>query len=186
MAEIDEFAQELIRKFGMQELPVEGGLFVQTYKSPEIVPTEGLPERYPSPKPFGTAILYLLTTDPDCFSAIHRLPTDEIYHFYLGDPVEMLLLREDGSSERVILGQDLLAGQQVQFVAPRDVWQGSHLIPGGRFALIGTTMAPGYSDDDFVLGERDPLIERYPGEKQLIRRLTREIKDAPAETEFLG
>ena len=74
--------------------------------------------RYRSARIFGSAIYYLLTAEPDCFSALHKLPTEEIYHFYLGDPVEMLLLYPDGRIERVILGQDLLGGQQVQFVVP--------------------------------------------------------------------
>ncbi len=179
LEEIDEFAQKLIRRYKMQELPVEGGLYVQTYKSLEIIPVEALPMRYKFPKAFGTAILYLLTTDPNCFSAMHRLPTDEVYHFYLGDPVEMLLLYSDGRSEHVILGQDVLVNQRVQFVAPRSVWQGSHLLSGGRFALIGTTMAPGYEDDDYEAGVRDALIARYPQEKELITRLTRELSDLP-------
>lgn len=179
LAEIDKFAQELIRKFKMEELPIEGGLYVQTYKSSEIIPAESLPKRYNLPRAFGTAILYLLTTDLNCFSAMHRLPTDEVYHFYLGDPVEMLLLYPNGRSEHVILGQDILANQRVQFVAPRAVWQGSHLLSGGRFALIGTTMAPGYGDDDYEAGVRDDLVARYPQEKVLITRLTRERSDLP-------
>src|SRR5256885_2050065 len=83
------------------------------------------------------------------------------YHYYLGDPVEILQLYPDGRSERVILGQDVLHGQQVQYVAPREVWMGSHLLPGGKFALIGTTMAPGFTNDDYVGGERAALIQQY-------------------------
>jgi len=181
MYEVDEFAKELIHRFGMEVLPIEGGLFVQTYKSPETIAAEALPERYEFTKAFSTAILYLYTTDPDCFSAMHRLPTDEVYHFYLGDPVEMLLLYPDGKARHVILGQDIFAGQRVQFVAPRGVWQGSHLLPGGRFALIGTTMAPGYEDDDYEAGVRDELVALYPQEKNLITHLTREPSDTPGE-----
>jgi len=171
--EVDEFAKELIHRFGMEILPIEGGLFVQTYKSSETIPVEVLPERYNLKKAFSTAILYLYTADRNCFSAMHRLPTDEVYHFYLGEPVEMLLLYPDGKAEHVILGQDIFAGQRVQFVAPRGVWQGSHLLTGGRFALIGTTMAPGYEDDDYEAGVREELIALFPHERNLISRLTR-------------
>jgi uncharacterized protein len=165
--------QQLIEMFNLNPLPVEGGLFFQTYCSPESITRDHLPERYSGSKPFGTAIVYLLTPEPDSFSALHRLPTDEVYHFYLGDPVELLQLHPDGRSERIILGQDIFNGQKVQHVVPRDVWQGSHLIPGGKFALLGTTMAPGYTDEDYVGGEAEALIAKYPDREQIIKQLTR-------------
>ena len=166
-------ADQVIELLQLIPLPVEGGHFRQTYRSEETVPAGALPARYGRAKTLGTAIYYLLTPDPDSFSALHRLPTEEVYHFYLGDPVEMLLLRPDGGSERVVLGQDLLAGQRVQHVVPRGVWQGSRLADGGRFALMGTTMAPGYDEHDYTGGERDDLVRRYPAEADRIRRLTR-------------
>jgi predicted cupin superfamily sugar epimerase len=165
---------ERLRQFyNLEPLPVEGGLFKQTYLSAESIDSRCLPERYCESHPYGTATLYLLNTDPDCFSAMHHLPTDEVYHFYMGDPVEMLLLYPDGHSQHVVLGQDVFAGQKVQFVAPRGVWQGSHLLDGGNYALIGTTMAPGYVDSDYTGGTREDLTRLYPQEAGLIRRLTR-------------
>lgn len=166
-------AERLIELLELSPLPVEGGYFRQTWRSEETIASRALPARYGRAKTLGTAIYYLLTSDPDSFSALHRLPTEEVYHFYLGDPVEMLLLRPEAGSERVLLGQDLLAGQRVQFVVPRNVWQGSRLADGGRFALMGTTMAPGFDEDDYVSGERDDLVRRYPAEADGIRRLTR-------------
>jgi predicted cupin superfamily sugar epimerase len=166
-------AERLIQLLDLRPLPVEGGFFRQTYRSDETMPAEALPSRYGRPKTLGTAIYYLLTPDPDSFSALHRLPTEEVYHFYLGDAVEMLLLHPDGRSERVLLGQDLLAGQRVQHVVSRDVWQGSRLADGGRFALMGTTMAPGFDESDYTGGVREDLVLRYPGEADRIRRLTR-------------
>jgi hypothetical protein len=165
--------EDLIRLYGFEPLPVEGGVFKQMYVSNERIAHEGLPDRYTHDKPLGTAILYLYTPDPDSFSAMHKLPTDEIYHFYLGDPVELLQLYPDGHSERVLLGQDILNGQHVQYVARREVWMGSHLLPGGRFALIGTTMAPGFTPDDYIGATREELIAQYPHEAELIKRLTR-------------
>lgn len=166
--------EEIIRVLGLRPLPGEGGLYRETYASAERLPASALPERYAGEeKPFGTAIFYLLTAQEDSFSALHRLPTDEIYHFYLGDPVEMTLLHPDGSSQQVLLGNDVLGGQQVQFVAPRGAWQGSRLAPGGRYALLGTTMAPGFTPADFEAGGREELVERYPDEKERIENLTR-------------
>jgi uncharacterized protein len=166
---------EIIEVLGLKPLSKEGGLFTQTYISEEKTPPSALPERYANgTRPFGTAILYLLTSDPDSFSAFHCLLTDEIYHFYLGDAVEMTLLHPDGGSRQVVLGQDILHGQHVQFVVPHGVWQGCKLIPGGRFALMGTTMAPGFEWDDFEEGKREALSLLYPGEKEIIASLTRE------------
>jgi hypothetical protein len=165
-------AQELIERLNLEPLPIEGGFFRQTYVSAETIPPSALPERYRGDKPFSTAIYYLLTSDADSFSAMHRLPTDEVYHFYLGDPVEMLLLFPDGSGRRVVLGQDIAAGQHVQFLAPAGAWQGSRLIAGGHFALMGTTMAPGFDPTDFVSGRRAELVARYPNHANVIRALT--------------
>jgi predicted cupin superfamily sugar epimerase len=162
-------ANELIRYLRLEPLPIEGGYFRQTWSSDDLVSIPG----YDSPRPAGTAIYYLLTSDPDSFSAMHRLATGEIYHFYLGDPVEMLLLAEGAPGRRIILGLDLFGGQHVQYVAPRSVWQGSRLIRGGRFALLGTTMAPGFDARDFTLGRRQELLPRFPEHAALIRELTR-------------
>src|SRR5262249_4951546 len=118
-------AEQLIRALALEPLPEEGGYYRQTYRCPETTGPEALPPRYRTSKPFGTAIYYLLSAEPGCFSALHRLPTDEIYHFYLGDPVELLLLFPHGGVERTVLGSDVLGGEQVQLVVPRGVWQGS-------------------------------------------------------------
>jgi uncharacterized protein len=162
-------ANELIRYLRLEPLPIEGGYFRQTWLSDDLVSVQG----YDSPRPAGTAIYYLLTSEPDSFSALHRLATGEIYHFYLGDPVEMLMLAEGDPGRRIILGSDLLGGQHVQYMVPRSVWQGSRLIPGGRFALLGTTMAPGYDARDFTLGRRQELARQFPAHATLIQALTR-------------
>jgi len=164
-------AEQLIAHLSLVPLPGEGGYFKQTYRADETIPQQALPTRYRSAKAFSTAIYYLLTEET--FSALHILPTEEVYHFYLGDPVEMLLLYPDGRDERIVLGPDVLHGQRVQFVVGRGVWQGSRLIPGGRFALMGTTMAPGFDPSDFVGADRDALLLRYAAEGDLIRALTR-------------
>jgi len=166
-------ADQIIKLLGLEPLLEEGGLFRQTYRSAEQVSAAALPPRYTAPRRLATAIYYLLTDDPDSFSALHRLKTDEIYHFYLGDPVEMLVLHPDGGSERPILGPDLVAGQQLQLVVTAGSWQGSRLIRSGRYALLGTTMAPGYEQDDFELGDRGNLLRDYPGQAELIWGLTR-------------
>jgi hypothetical protein len=166
-------AETLIHHLGLQPLEAEGGHFRQTYRADETLPGSALPPRYGRDKPMATAIYYLLRDEPDSFSALHRLPTDEIYHFYLGDPVEMLLLFPGRKGEVVVLGQDLEASQHLQLVVPRGVWQGSKLKTGGSYALMGTTMAPGFDSQDFEAGAREELIRDYPEQAGRIRALTR-------------
>ncbi len=166
-------ADEIIRHLGLEPLPDEGGLFRRCYCSTETVPGAALPCRYTSDRPYGSAIYYLLTDDPDSFSALHRLRTDEVYHFYLGDPVSLLLVHVDGTVEERILGPDLLHGQHVQTVAPHGVWQGSRLVAGGAWALLGTTMAPGFDVADFELADRDALVAQHPEHTDKIIDLTR-------------
>ncbi len=159
--------EALKQKLGLVPLSFEGGFYRETHRSSRMLQ---LPD-YPEEKAFSTAIYYLLT--PETFSWMHRLRTPEIYHFYLGDPVELLLLFPNQTSERVILGPDLMNGQTVQKVVPEGVWQGSRVIKGGRFALMGTTMAPGFDLTDFEASAAEPLIQGWPGQDALIRALCR-------------
>lgn len=174
---MDDIIEKLKNRFGLRPLTGEGGLYAQNYTCSETFPLQSLPERYRSgdgDKPYGTAILFLLTENT--FSKLHRLPTDEVYHFYLGDPVEMLQLLPDGTGKTVILGANVLNGMEVQTVAPKGVWQGSRLLPGGKYALIGCTMAPGYTQSDFEEGERENLTIQYPAFEGKIIGLTGEAK----------
>jgi predicted cupin superfamily sugar epimerase len=157
-------AEQIIELFGMKPLPGEGGYYVETYRSREKIARIGLTERN-----FGSAILYLLT--PDTFSALHRLRSDEIFHFYLGDTVTMLQLHPDGTGEVITLGQDILNGQRVQVTVPKDTWQGCMLNEGGRFALMGTTVAPAFEFADFEAASRDKLLKQYTDHRDLIVRL---------------
>lgn len=162
---------ELIQLLNLKPLPHEGGFFAETYRSYERI--EALPHRYDGgTRAFSTAIYYLLT--PDTFSAMHRLPSDELYHFYLGDTVEILQLYEDGTGTITKIGNDLASGVRPQVIIPRGVWQGSRLVSGGKVALLGTTVAPGFEFTDFESGRRDRLLSSYPQFAEMITALTRE------------
>lgn len=165
-------AEELIRLLDLQPHPREGGYFRETYRCAEGIEPAASPPRYAARRSFGTCIYYLLT--PTTCSALHRLASDEIFHFYLGSPVRMLQLLPDGTGRTLVLGPDLAAGQQVQVVVPRGVWQGSFLEPGGDFALLGCTVAPGFEFADYQDGKRSELVRQFPAFSDTILRLTPE------------
>lgn len=145
--------------------PKEGGFFAETYRSASDMATQN------GPRSLHTAIYYLLT--PDSFSEMHVLPGDEMFHFYLGDAVETLQLYPDGSSDIITLGQDIAHGMKLQHVVRGGVWQGSRLKPGGKYALLGTTMSPGFAYEDYESGTASELITQWPDRSALIRELTR-------------
>jgi len=155
----------------MKPLAGEGGYYVQTYRAKEKIHPAALPAGYTGERNFCTAILYLLT--PDTFSALHRLSSDEIFHFYLGQPVTMLQLHPDGSSEVIYLGHDITNGRRVQVTVPQGTWQGCCLCEGAKFALMGTTVSPGFEFADYEQADRENLLEQYPRQKELIMRLTK-------------
>ena len=131
-------AQEIIETLGLEPLAGEGGYFRQTW----IADAE-------NGRPAGTAIIYLVT--PDSFSALHRLDAPEVFHFYKGDACEQIVIDPAGNLTTTVLGSDILVGEQVQSVVPADCWQGTKLVEGGEWALVGTTMAPGYLQSGFEL-----------------------------------
>jgi len=171
-------ADQIIALFNLKPHPEEGGYFAETYRSPETLSENALPSRFKGIRSFGTAIYYLLT--PETFSAIHRLQSDEIFHFYFGDPVEMLQLRPDGSGKVITIGSDILNGMQPQVVVPRGVWQGAKLSKDGRFALLGTTVSPGFEWVDYEPGRKDQLLKSYPEFQEWIIALANPQKPSPA------
>lgn len=163
-------AERLIDMLGLAPHPEEGGFFIETWRGNRTVAAEAFGGVYDGPRSVGTAIYYLLT--PQTFSALHRLKSDEVFHFYLGDPVEMLHLHPDGRHERLVLGQDLEAGERLQVVVPAGVWQGARLLEGGAVALLGCTVAPGFEFADYDHGDRAALTAGWPAAAAMIERLT--------------
>jgi predicted cupin superfamily sugar epimerase len=158
-------ADEIKTLLKLEPHPIEGGYYRRTYASAHGV---GMPR---GDRPMSTAIYYLL--EPGTFSEMHVLASDEIFHFYLGDPVEMLQLLPDGSSAVFTLGPDLAAGQHVQLVVPAGVWQGTRLIGDGKVALLGCTVTPGFDFADYRSASYAELAEKWPLEADQIKALTR-------------
>ena len=153
--------ETLIAHYGLEPIPQEGGLFRETWKGPER----------PDGGPEGTAIVALLTADD--YSALHRLPYAETWHFYLGDPLELLLLAPDGGSRTVVLGPDVMGGQFVQFTIPPGTWMGGRVVAPGSWAFFGCTMAPGFTYEGYEHGDAAELSTRYPDRAEQIGTLSR-------------
>lgn len=162
-------AEKIIELYGMEPLEVEGGYFTETYRADENIAKDALPSRYNGDRDFSTAILYLLPA-AQC-SRFHKVKSDEIFHFYLGDPVEMVWLLEDGTIKKMVLGHDITAGQQVQITVPKGTWQGACVKEGGKFALMGCTVAPGFEFADFEIPEKSKLLTQYPHAEEEIKKL---------------
>lgn len=161
-------AQQVIDTLGLQPHPEEGGFFIETHRDNEMLGSA--PDRYEGGRCQSTAIYYLLT--PETYSHMHLLQSDEVFHFYAGDPCEMLQLHPDGSGEVLHFGADLAAGQRPQIRVPRGSWQGMRLLPGGEFALMGCTVSPGFEFADYSHGDRAELLRKHPEFEVLIRILT--------------
>ena len=153
---------QLVERLRLEPLPLEGGLFRQTWVGEER-----------DERPVGTAIVVLLAAEGGHFSAMHRLPIDEVWYFQSGDPIELLLL-EPGTPGRVaILGQDVLGGQALQLTVPAGTWMGARVVPGGEWSLFATSMAPGFIPSDYDPGDADALARMWPAHETTIRALTR-------------
>jgi predicted cupin superfamily sugar epimerase len=165
-------ADKVKRILGLKPHPVEGGWFVRTYESGERVAAEAFGDgRYAGARWTGTAIYYLL--EPETFSEMHRLKSDEVFHFYMGDTVEMLRLYPGGRGERVLIGTDLAAGQRPQIVVEKNIWQGSRLMKGGSWALMGCSVSPGFEFEDYEAGVREELLAGWPVWEEMVVGLTR-------------
>ncbi|OGS20781.1 MAG: hypothetical protein A2252_12160 [Elusimicrobia bacterium RIFOXYA2_FULL_39_19] len=154
----------------LKQHPQEGGFFSETYRSAEKIDSKCLPKRYKSTRSVSTAIYYLFTAES--ISLLHRLKTDEIFHFYFGDPVEMFHILPNGKAEITILGSNIFKGMRPQVLVKKGVWQGASLKKGGSYALVGTTVAPGFEHEDYEHADRRRLLKKYPQYKKHILNLT--------------
>ncbi len=162
--------QTLITQYQMLPHP-EGGWYKETYKSAESIDAAALPTRFGGSRPFSTAIYFLL--EEGNFSAFHRIKSDECWHFYAGDPLEVYVLREDGTIDMITLGRDITAGQLFQYVVPANSWFASRPAIGSAYCLVGCTVAPGFDFADFELAKVAALENEYPQHAAFIQQLCR-------------
>ena len=163
-------AKYWIEKLRLEAHP-EGGYFRQTYRSEVSIAREALPAGFAGARAASTAIYFLL--EGENFSAFHRLRSDEVWHFYAGEPLVVHVIEPEGKCSRILLGRDLEAGQVLQAVVRAGCWFASHVADWNSFAVVGCTVAPGFEFEDFEMGKRAELTARYPQHWGLVERLTR-------------
>ncbi len=160
-----------IEKLELEAHP-EGGRYRQTYRADLILSKESLPEEFTGARAASTAIYFLLEGEE--LSALHRLRSDEVWHFYVGSPLVVHVIGRDGDYSEILLGDDAEAGEVLQAVVKAGCWFGSRVKDGCGFALVGCTVAPGFDFEDFEMAKRDELVREYPQHRKMIERLTRE------------
>jgi hypothetical protein len=160
-----------VEKYNMQPHP-EGGFFVETYRSAETISAGALPERFDGKRNFGTAIYFLLENHH--FSALHRIASDELWHFYAGDALEIFCIDSDKKLEIIRLGNNPEKGEVFQAVVKAGVWFGSRPAAGSAYSLVGCTVAPGFDFADFDMPTREEFLTKFPEHTELIIALTRE------------
>lgn len=168
-------AEELVRSLKLVRHP-EGGWYSESYRSIETVSAASLPERFGGPRSLSTAIYFLLERGE--FSALHRIKSDELWHFYAGAPLAVRALTPEGRVLHVKLGPDLAAGETFQAVVPAGCWFGAEPLGAGAYSLVGCTVAPGFDFADFEMADRKELLRQFPAQSDLIRRLTRDKQRA--------
>jgi predicted cupin superfamily sugar epimerase len=164
-------ADDLIKRFNLVSHP-EGGWFRETYRSTEIIPGDALPERFGGPRSFSTSIYFLL--EQGDISALHRIKSDEMWHFYAGAPLTIHVITPIGAHRELKLGADVAASESFQDVVPTGCWFGAEISGTGPYSLVGCTVAPGFDFGDFEMGCRGALLQQFPSHAEIIRRLTKE------------
>jgi hypothetical protein len=149
----------------------EGGYYVETYRSPELMQKDRLPNRFKGSRCFSTAIYFLL--EGNQFSAFHRIKSDEIWHFYAGSSLTLYIIDLGGNLSAIKLGSDFEKDETFQVLIKMGCWYGAVVNDPTSYSLVGGTVAPGFDFNDFEMGDRKKLIEWYPRHKSIIEKLTK-------------
>ncbi len=154
-----------VNAFGMQPHP-EGGYFAETYRSAEQIPHGSLPDRFTGDRPFSTAIYFLLESHHT--SRLHRIQSDEVWHFYAGGPLDVFVISPEGELTIIRLGNDPEQGNVFQGVVRAGCWFGSKPAVGTAYSLVGCTVAPGFDFADFELAEGEAILAQFPQHRAVV------------------
>jgi uncharacterized protein len=159
-----------IKKLSLQE-HIEGGFYRRVYCSDLEISLEQLPTSFKGRRPIATGIYFLLKQNQ--FSALHRIASDELWHFYDGDPLVVYEIMANGKLNKHLMGRNFEAGEQFQCVVKAGSWFGAMVNKEGSYSLVGCTVFPGFDYEDFELAERSTLLYKYPQHESIIKKLTR-------------
>ncbi|HVZ26345.1 MAG TPA: cupin domain-containing protein [Sediminibacterium sp.] len=162
-------AAKWIRQYQLLPHP-EGGYYRETYRAKLTVEANALPPGFDGKRQLSTAIYFLL--EAGNFSAFHRIKSDECWHFYAGDPLYVHVL--DTAGQYCLLKLGRVGEEQFQAIVPAGCWFAAEMAPGGKYALVGCTVSPGFDFADFELASASALSEMFPQHQQLIGRLCRQ------------
>src|SRR5712691_2502480 len=159
-AMVDELTADEIRTLLRLEPHATCGSVRITYLSAQSIAAGGLPPPFSDARPMGSALYFMVT--PTAPVRLHRIRNDQLYHYYLGDPLEVLLLRADGTTELVVVGGDLRAGERVQLLIPGNTFHTARLIGRRRWFLGASTEWPGVVPADVEIGNLEEMAAKYP------------------------
>ncbi|MCY7420499.1 MAG: cupin domain-containing protein [Chitinophagaceae bacterium] len=163
--------EQLVAFYKLEPHP-EGGFYKETYRSKETIEQAGLPQRFSGDRSFSTAIYFLLPAGH--FSAFHRIQSDELWHFYAGEPLHIYVINEQGKSSIITLGADILKGETMQAVVVAGCWFASRPVNNTGYSFVGCTVSPGFDFADFELAKTSELMQLYPQHGELIQSLCRQ------------
>ena len=174
----DELTAEEILSLLKLEPNATCGFVRVTFLSKQFIAKGGLPAPFADGRPLGSALYFMVT--PGAPVRLHRIRNDQLYHYYLGDPLEVFLLHADGTTERIIVGPDLRNGQRVQLLIPGNTFHTARLIGRRRWFVGASTEWPGVVPADVEIGNLDELAGRYPAVAADLRAIAASVQHVPA------
>ena len=161
--------KRLIDIYNLEAHP-EGGFYREMYRDEGVIQEESLPAKVKGERNYSTFIYFLLP--PGHISKFHKIKSDEIWHFYLGGPLQIVEIDLEGKLIQTVLGNDILKGHKLHHVVPAGHWFGARLMPETGFSLAGCTVSPGFDFEDFKIGDREKLINNFPRHEDTILVMT--------------
>jgi predicted cupin superfamily sugar epimerase len=139
----------------------EGGFYRETYRSEQTVQS--------GKRNLMTAIYFLLTSEN--VSRFHRIQSDELWFHHAGSPLIVHTLDAAGHHEYIV-GSDFAKGYLPQFLVPKHTIFGSSVLEKDSYALVSCVVAPGFDFADFELFPQAELLQMFPAEAEIIRKMS--------------
>ena len=172
----DELTAEQVRALLELEPNATCGFVRTSYLSARSIAPGVLPAPFADGRPMGSALYFMVT--PSAPVRLHRIRNDQLYHYYLGDPLEVLLLHEDATTARAVVGPNLRGGERLQLLIPGDTFHTARLTGRGRWFLGASTEWPGVASADVEIGDVDALAAKYPAVAGDLRTIAQSVRPA--------